>query len=60
MKIVLPIDSHLDQVLQLLQSQKPLILTASPGSGKTTRFPAALLEQNIKNKISKKNNCYCA
>ncbi len=54
MKIVLPIDSHLDQVLQLLQSQKPLILTASPGSGKTTRFPAALLEQNIKNKISKK------
>ena len=54
MKSVLPIDSHLDHVLQLLQSQKPLILTASPGSGKTTRFPAALLEQNIKNKISKK------
>lgn len=54
MKIVLPIDSHLDHILKLLESQKPLILTASPGSGKTTRFPAALLEQNLKNKVSKK------
>ncbi|MFN3455782.1 MAG: helicase-related protein, partial [Pseudobdellovibrio sp.] len=51
--ITLPIDSHLKQITHLLNKNSSLVLTASPGSGKTTRFPAHLLktllpEQNKK------------
>jgi len=55
----LPIDSHLEKIDQLINQtrqqgehqKKPLILTASPGSGKTTRLPAYLLK-----KLQKENN----
>ncbi|MFZ3230508.1 MAG: ATP-dependent helicase C-terminal domain-containing protein [Pseudobdellovibrio sp.] len=49
--ISLPIDSHLPQILEHFKAYKNLILKASPGSGKTTRIPAALFHHY---KISKK------
>ena len=42
--IRLPIDSQLDAILQSLKSHRNLVLSASPGAGKTTRFPPRLLE----------------
>ncbi|MBL7685820.1 MAG: ATP-dependent helicase HrpB [Deltaproteobacteria bacterium] len=39
----LPIDSLLPQTLEILQKHSTFILKASPGSGKTTRLPPALL-----------------
>lgn len=42
--ISLPIDSHLPAILEKFKKSKNLILQASPGSGKTTRVPAALLK----------------
>lgn len=49
--ISLPIDSHLARLSELVDQQKgqfkPLVLTASPGSGKTTRLPAYLLKKNL-------------
>jgi len=42
--VSLPIDSLLPKVLETLQEKKNIILKASPGSGKTTRVPAALLQ----------------
>ncbi|MGE0633962.1 MAG: ATP-dependent helicase HrpB [Pseudobdellovibrionaceae bacterium] len=41
--INLPIDSHLPQILRTLESSQNFVLVASPGSGKTTRLPPALL-----------------
>lgn len=40
----LPIDPHLDAIVNKITGDKPVILTASPGSGKTTRVPAHLLK----------------
>lgn len=37
--IPLPIDAHLNSILDKLKSPLPFILTASPGTGKTTRVP---------------------
>lgn len=45
--IELPIDSHLEKIASTLNQTANLILTASPGSGKTTRVPPTLLK-NIK------------
>lgn len=46
--IQLPIDSHIQSILKQIAiesaSAQSFILTASPGSGKTTRLPPALLE----------------
>lgn len=42
--IKLPIDHYLDDIKSRLMSHDVLILTASPGSGKTTRLPPALLD----------------
>lgn len=47
MKVTLPIDVHIDSILQSLKKDVPLILTASAGSGKTTRVPFAVLRQNL-------------
>lgn len=49
----LPIDPHLDDIVAKISGAKPVILTASPGSGKTTRVPAHLLKA-VKNQSSKK------
>lgn len=45
--ISLPIDTHLDSILKQLSTHKNLILKASPGSGKTTRLPAAILKKKF-------------
>ena len=56
--INLPIDSHLARLSELVDQQKdqfkPLVLTASPGSGKTTRLPAYLLKKNLQKNLSSK------
>lgn len=41
----LPIDAHLDAILGAWQQHACLILTATPGAGKSTRLPPALLPQ---------------
>jgi len=38
----LPIDGFLPDIIQGIQNHQNLILSAAPGSGKTTRFPPAL------------------
>lgn len=43
-KSPLPIDSHLAEIVRIVSSGQDLILKASPGSGKTTRVPPALLD----------------
>lgn len=40
--VALPIDPYLNEITQSFQKHSNLILTASPGSGKTTRVPPAL------------------
>lgn len=42
---MLPIETLLPEVLGALKSENKLILTAPPGSGKTTRIPLALLNE---------------
>jgi ATP-dependent helicase HrpB len=39
----LPIDPYLPQITALLHKENSLVLTASPGAGKTTRVPSTLL-----------------
>jgi ATP-dependent helicase HrpB len=43
-KISLPIDLHLDEIADKLKNHDNLVLTAPPGSGKTTRVPPFLLK----------------
>ncbi len=52
--IALPIDLHLDEITQKIFSDHPVILSASPGSGKTTRVPARLLLALRQKKNTKK------
>jgi ATP-dependent helicase HrpB len=49
-KTSLPIDSHLQKIAESFKDKVNLILTASPGSGKTTRVPpllAGIFEKKI-------------
>lgn len=39
----LPIDDFIDDILQKVTSHTNLVITASPGAGKTTRLPPELL-----------------
>ncbi len=39
----LPIDPHLDRILQAVDSSRAAVVVAPPGSGKTTRVPPALV-----------------
>ncbi|MFN7684794.1 MAG: helicase-related protein, partial [Oligoflexia bacterium] len=41
----LPIDQHLHALLEAIESNPCLLLEASPGTGKTTRLPPALLSR---------------
>jgi ATP-dependent helicase HrpB len=50
-KIILPIDSHIPEILEAVKNYSTIIVKASPGSGKTTRLPWALTSQ-IKQKIA--------
>jgi ATP-dependent helicase HrpB len=45
----LPIDRHIPEICAKIHKAKNLILTASPGSGKTTRLPPALTKTLKKN-----------
>lgn len=49
-KVSLPIDPHLKNIIDKINSELPVILNASPGSGKTTRVPAELLKSLINQK----------
>lgn len=42
--IQLPIDSYLDDIVRTVSASARTILTAAPGTGKTTRLPPRLLE----------------
>lgn len=44
-RIPLPIDSFLPKILERIRPVPALLLQASPGSGKTTRVPPALVDQ---------------
>ncbi|MBI2944614.1 MAG: ATP-dependent helicase HrpB [Candidatus Wallbacteria bacterium] len=39
----LPIDEHLEEIVRTLRASRHAVIVAPPGSGKTTRVPAALL-----------------
>lgn len=39
----LPIDPYLDEILRTLERSRSLVVRSTPGSGKTTRLPPALL-----------------
>src|SRR5690606_7685923 len=41
--IELPIDAIIPEIISSMEKKQNLILTASPGAGKTTRLPPALL-----------------
>jgi ATP-dependent helicase HrpB len=41
--ISLPIDSHLDEIVDHVQRARAAVVTAAPGAGKTTRVPPALM-----------------
>lgn len=49
----LPIDSYLQKIVETLNENPCLVLEASPGSGKTTRVPPALLKLQNGNPKSK-------
>src|SRR6185295_5116356 len=39
----LPIDEHLGEIVRRLRERRAIVITASPGAGKTTRVPPALV-----------------
>ena len=53
-RVSLPIDPHLKNITEKILSPWPVILNASPGSGKTTRVPAELLKNLIDQKKHQK------
>src|SRR6478672_7674788 len=44
---VLPIDSHLPEIVERLRESRALVLVAPPGAGKTTRVPPAILRAGL-------------
>ncbi len=46
----LPIDPHISEIISALTSAGTLVLTAPPGSGKTTRIPRALYDAGFARK----------
>ena len=43
----LPIDAHLGTIVRLLEQDGGVVVEATPGAGKTTRVPRALLEAGL-------------
>ena len=43
MLVTLPIDSHIDQIVDHVRRARAAVVTAAPGAGKTTRVPPALV-----------------
>lgn len=46
--ISLPIDKHLKSITDLIQNNSNVVICSTPGSGKSTRIPAALTKQSSK------------
>ncbi|MFT4978248.1 MAG: ATP-dependent helicase HrpB, partial [Myxococcota bacterium] len=46
-KLVLPVDAVLPELIAALSAHRAAVLTAPPGSGKTTRAPPALLDAGL-------------
>lgn len=46
--ISLPIDKHLAAITDLIQNNPNVVICSTPGSGKSTRIPAALIKQGSK------------
>jgi ATP-dependent helicase HrpB len=46
-RVTLPIDPHLPAITAAIEAHSAVILKASPGSGKTTRVPASLLDARL-------------
>src|SRR6478672_1023088 len=44
---VLPIDSHLPEIVARLRESRALVLVAPPGAGKTTHVPPAVLRAGV-------------
>ncbi len=44
-KVPLPIDAAIPEILEKLHNHGALVLSAEPGTGKTTRLPAALMKE---------------
>lgn len=42
-KVALPIDSHLSKIVESLSQHRAIVLSAAPGTGKTTRVPPAIV-----------------
>jgi ATP-dependent helicase HrpB len=42
--LALPIDSYVPEIVERLRERRALVVVAAPGAGKTTRVPAALVE----------------
>ena len=40
--IALPIDGHVDAIVDIVRRSRAIVVTAAPGAGKTTRLPPAL------------------
>ncbi|MGZ3699058.1 MAG: helicase-related protein, partial [Bdellovibrionota bacterium] len=47
-RIALPIDRIVPEIVRSLENSRAAVVHASPGSGKTTRVPAALLHANFR------------
>jgi ATP-dependent helicase HrpB len=50
-KLLLPIDTHLGDIVKQAEAHPVLLVKSSPGSGKTTRLPWAIARQTGKNVI---------
>jgi len=46
-RVQLPVDAVLDEVVAVLRAGPAVVVTAPPGSGKTTRVPPALLDAGV-------------
>lgn len=47
-KISLPVDQYISQIIETLNSQSSIVVTAAPGAGKTTRVPPGLVNLSKK------------
>jgi len=47
-RITLPIDPHLSSIIKTIESGSAIVVQATPGSGKTTRIPPALLDAKFR------------